>query len=58
MGMGGGGRGKKNTREWIMSKHIACVYEDGIMKHTESFLIKGREERLRESKGVNLIKVQ
>jgi predicted DNA-binding antitoxin AbrB/MazE fold protein len=41
-----------------MSKHIACVYEDGIMKHTESFLIKGREERLRESKGVNLIKVQ
>jgi hypothetical protein len=37
-----GMRGKVNDREWITWKHITSVYEESIMKCTETCWIKGK----------------
>jgi hypothetical protein len=45
----GGGRGKKNGKDWIISKYIVAAYEGGIMKHTKYCWIirKGGTEKER-----------
>jgi hypothetical protein len=52
-GLGGGGRGKENNREWIISKYIASAYEGSTMKHSEScWIVRGWGDRERESNRV------